>query len=331
MLVLHSYAVAVVFCVITMLCWGSWANTMKLTGRNWRFELFYWDYVLGMVLFAFVSAFTLGSSGSEGRGFVADLQQAAGANLASAALGGVVFNAANILLTAAIDIAGMAVAFPVGIGLALALGVAVNYLGDRTGNPVLIAAGVTMIAAAIVLDAIAYRRLPNQAKGVSSKGLVLSIVAGVLMAFFYALVARSMCKDFVHPEAGTLTPYTAVVLFGLGVLASNVLFNTFIMRKPFTGQPVSYGDYLRGSPWQHLMGIVGGAIWCLGTSFSIIASGQAGTAISYGLGQGATMVAALWGVLVWREFAQAPEGTNRLLGLMFAAYVAGLALLIVAK
>jgi glucose uptake protein len=328
MFVLESYAVAVVFCVITMLCWGSWANTQKLAGKTWRFELFYWDYVLGVLLMALVFAFTLGSSGEAGRGFMADLQQADAANLGSAFLGGVIFNAANILLVAAIAIAGMSVAFPVGIGLALVVGVLVNYFAAPKGDPTLLFVGVALIAAAIILDAVAYRRLPGQQSRGGAKGLILAVLCGILMGYFYRFVARAMAPDFVTMEAGKLSPYTAMVLFSLGILASNFVLNTAIMIKPFTGQPVPLGDYFKGTPRDHLWGIVGGMIWAVGMTFSIIAFGIAGPAISYGLGQGATMVAAFWGVFIWKEFREAPPGTNVLIRLMFAGYILGLALII---
>jgi len=123
MFIVQNYSVAVFFCIITMLCWGSWANTQKLAEKTWRFELFYWDYVIGILLFSVISAFTLGSMGEQGRSFVDDLKQADTTNITSAFVGGIIFNAANILFSAAIAIAGMAVAFPVAIGLALVLGV----------------------------------------------------------------------------------------------------------------------------------------------------------------------------------------------------------------
>jgi glucose uptake protein len=331
MFILDSYSMAVLFCVITMLCWGSWANTQKLAAASWRFELFYWDYVIGMLLFTLALAFTLGSSGTAGRSFLDDLAQAENANLHNALIGGVIFNAANILLVAAIAIAGMSVAFPVGIGIALVLGVVVNYADDPKGNAPLLFTGVALIAVAILLNARAYRAMASGKSTPSTKGLVLSIVAGLLMGFFYRFVARSMFPDFSHPEPGKLSPYTALVFFALGVVGSNLLFNTFLMKRPFTGTPVSISAYFNGSFKDHFTGILGGAIWCLGMSFSIIASDKAGPAISYGLGQGATVVAAIWGIYIWKEFKDAPAGTSRLLNLMLLLYVIGIALIIYAR
>ena len=332
MFVVDSYPLAVVFCVVTMICWGSWANTQKLAGERWRFELFYWDYVLGVLLMALLLALTLGIAGETGRGFIADLRQAELSNIGSAMLGGAVFNVANILLVAAIAIAGMAVAFPVGIGLALVLGVLVNYVGapGDQGNPVLLFVGVGLVAAAIVLDAVAYRRLPHQSQG-GLKGLILSVLCGVTMGFFYKFVANSMATDSVVMEAGKLSPYTAMVCFSLGLLLSNLVINPLIMVKPFTGEPVPLGHYFRGTFRDHLWGIVGGMIWGVGMTFSIIAAEKASFAISYGLGQGATLVAAIWGVFVWKEFREAPKGTGVLLDLMFLSYVFGLGLIIVAR
>lgn len=332
MLIVESYALAVALCVVTMLCWGSWANTQKLASREWRFQLFYWDYAIGVLLLALVLAFTAGSSGEAGRGFLADLAQAESGNLGLAFLGGVVFNLSNILLVAAIDIAGMAVAFPIGVGLALALGVITNYVASPVGNPVLLFAGVAGVVVAILLSAAAYRRLPSQGARTSGKGIALSVVAGLLMGYFYRFVAASMSTDFRDLEPGKLGPYTAVVVFSLGLLLSNFLWNTIVMARPFVGEPVPFGDYFRkGTPRLHLVGILGGMIWNLGMSLSIIASGAAGFAISYGLGQGATLVAALWGVFVWKEFEKAPPGTSRLLAAMFAAFVVGLGLIVYAR
>ncbi len=331
MFIIETYPIAVFFCIITMLCWGSWANTQKLAAANWRFELFYWDYVLGILLLSLLFAFTLGSMGSEGRPFMVDVQQADSASIRSAIWGGILFNAANILLGAAIAIAGMSVAFPVGIGLALVVGVIVNYLDAPVGNALMLFGGVGLIAVAILLNASAYRKLSSSTGGVSTKGLVLSVIAGALMGLFYKYVANSMFPDFTQPLPGKLSPYSAVVLFSIGILLSNVVFNSLLMWRPFVGAPVTYADYFRGNLKNHLTGVLGGVIWCIGMSFSIIASDKAGPAISYGLGQGATIVAALWGIYIWKEFKGAPTGTNTLLNSMLLCYIIGLGLIIAAR
>ncbi|MEX0928655.1 MAG: GRP family sugar transporter [Balneolales bacterium] len=345
MFIIETYTVAVLFCVITMLCWGSWANTQKLAEKTWRFELYYWDYAIGTVLLALIFGLTLGNAGTEGRSFFEDLAQAEFSSLASAFAGGAIFNFANIMIVAAISIAGMAVAFPVGIGLALVLGVLINYIATPYGDPIWLFLGVAMVTGAIVLSALAHRKNaeekvkipvdapPSDLDGkekVPAKGIILSVAGGVFMSLFYFFVARSMSLDFRSPEPGMMTPYAAVFIFTLGLLASNFIFNTFIMKKPIEGEPVSYKDYFQGTAKAHITGILGGMIWCVGMAFSIIAADMAGFAISYGLGQGATLVAALWGVFIWKEFKNAPKGTNQYITGMFVLFVAGLSLIIYA-
>ncbi len=329
MFIVHDYSLAVALCVLTMLCWGSWANSRKLASKDWRFELFYWDYVLGVVLLALVAGLTLGSSGTQGRSFVPDLLQVSRGNLGLALLGGAIFNLANLLLVAAIEIAGMAVAFPVGIGLALLIGVLLNYLADPVGNGPLIATGVALVILAIILDATAYRRLGSV--GVTTRGLVLSVACGVFMGLFYRFVAAAMYADPAHPEAHKVGPYAAFFVFSIGVFLSSFLWNTIAMRRPVIGSPVDFSSYYRGTLGNHLTGVMGGIIWGVGMSTNLIASGRAGYAISYGLGQGATMVAALWGVFVWKEFRLAPEGTRALLAAMFACFLSGLGLIVAAR
>ncbi len=329
MFIVNSYPLAIIFCMITMLCWGSWANTQKLVQKSWRFELFYWDYVIGIIIMSLLFAFTIGSNGTEGRGFMADWSQASLVNVGSAFLGGIIFNAANILIVAATAIAGMSVAFPVGIGIALILGVIINYLASPKGDPIWLFVGVLLVTTAIIFDAFAYNKQTTHAQKVSRKGIVLSIVGGILMALFYRFVASSMVINFEQPEVGFLTPYTAVVIFSLGILISNLFFNTILMKKPIEGSPVGYSEYFKGSTKEHLTGVLGGMIWCIGMSFSIIAAGSAGFAISYGLGQGATLVAALWGIFIWKEFKGSPKQLLYLLGWMFILFITGLACIVI--
>ena len=332
MYIVQSYPLAILFCFITMLCWGSWGNTQKLAGKTWRYELFYWDYVIGILLFSLVWALTVGSCGTEGRKFLPALAQASWGNIGSAFVGGVVFNAANILLSAAIAVAGMAVAFPVGIGLALVLGVLINYIGSAKGDPVLLFGGVALVIVAIVLNVIAYKMISRgNRSAASSRGIVLALLAGLLMSFFYRFVAASMDLDnFVTPAAGKMTPYSAMVVFAVGIFLSTFIFNSIAMKRPVSGTPVSISAYFKGGFPIHLVGVLGGVIWGLGNALNLIAAGKAGAAISYGLGQGATLVAALWGVFVWKEFRGGGRRVDWLLGWMFALFVAGIGLIIAA-
>ncbi|MBE6304106.1 MAG: multidrug DMT transporter permease [Bacteroidales bacterium] len=330
MFIVNDYMLAVVLCFVTMLCWGSWANTQKLAGKTWRYELFYWDYVIGILLFSIFLGFTLGSMGDAGRSFVADLKQITLDNYLSAFVGGVLFNLANILLSAAVSMAGLTVAFPLGVGIALVLGVFVNYFGEPKGDPVILFFGVALVMVAIILNALASGRMNSGGEGTNKKGALIAIVAGVLMAFFYRFVAAAMdLNNFENPTPGMATPYSAFFIFSVGIFISNFLFNTMVMRYPFVGSPVTYGEYFKGRMATHLVGVFGGVVWGLGTALSYIAAGKAGPAISYALGQGAPMVAALWGIFVWKEFKGAPRSVEMLLTLMFILFISGLGAIIV--
>lgn len=332
MVVVHSYGLAIFMTFITMLCWGSWANTQKLASKHWSFQLFYWDYSIGIVLLTLFLAFTMGSFGAEGRSFMADLCQASAANLGLAIASGVIFNLANILLVVAIDIAGMAVAFPIAIGLALVIGVIVNYLGHPIGNAVLLFIGVGLVALAIIVDAMAYRMTDSHRTKTTLKGIIIALISGILMGFFYRFLAQAMSVNYVHTAAEKLTPYTAAFIFSVGLFASNFVYNTIFMHKPVSGNPVRYKDYFtKGNLKTHLVGILGGIIWSIGLTFNLVAAGPAGYAISYGLGQGATMVAAFWGVYIWKEFAAAPHGVRKWIRFMFLLYIVGLILIIVSR
>lgn len=331
MFIVNSYSLAVLLCFITMFCWGSWGNTQKLAAKNWRYELFYWDYVIGILLFSVILGFTLGSFGEGGRSFIPDLKQADPSNIGSALIGGVVFNAANILLAASVSLAGLAVAFPLGVGIALVLGVFVNYFSAPKGDPVLLFIGVALVMLAVIFNGVAAGKIKKEdATKSNRKGIWLAVLAGVLMAFFYRFVAAAMdLNNFETPAEGMLTPYSAFFIFSVGIFISNFLFNTLVMKKPFQGEPVTYKAYFNGNIKTHLVGVLGGLIWALGTALSYIAAGKAGAAISYALGQGAPMIAAIWGVFVWNEFKGSNKQTNILLGLMFLLFISGLAFIII--
>jgi glucose uptake protein len=331
MILIENYMLAVMLCVLAMICWGSWQNTQNLAGKAWRFELYYWDFILGIFLFSLVMAFSFGSMGNEGRGFLKDLHQAAWPHLISAALGGAIWNLGTLLLVAAISIAGMSVAFPIGGGIGWILGIYINYLGKPEGNPWLLFGGSAVIIIAILCSMVAYRKLASQQNKAPLKGILLSFAAGILIALFYRFVASSLDTTFLPEETGKLTSYTAVVVFAIGAIISTMIFNPFFMRKPVQGAPVSGSDYFEGKFRVHVFGLLGGAIWCLGNSVSFMSVGAASPAISYGLSNSAPVVAALWGILVWKEFREAPKSTNKLLFLMFLCYLIGLALIVYAR
>jgi glucose uptake protein len=335
MFIVSTYTLAVVLTFVTMICWGSWANTQKIAEKNWRFELFYWDYVLGILLFSLLFGFTFGSMGDKGMGFVESISQASTSSIINPIIGGIIFNLSNILLVAAIATAGMAIAFPVGVGIAMVLGVLINYIAAPVGDPVFLFLGVGIVVVAIILDALAYKKLAQSKKKASTKGIVLSVVAGFLMAWFFRFVASAIADDPENTaaglsEAGKLTPYAAFFFFVIGIVISNFLFNTILMKKPIEGAPVNFKQYFQGNLRSHISGIIGGMVWALGTSLSLLAANKAGYAISFGLGQGATMIGAFWGVFIWKEFKGANKSINILLALMFLLFTAGLGLIIVA-
>jgi glucose uptake protein len=333
MVTIHSYLIAVLLCVTTMICWGSWANTQKLAARTWRFELFYWDFVTGLLLASSLAAFTVGSLGTTGRPFLVDLAQSDLPSIGWAFLGGVVWNLGNLLLVAAIAVAGMAIGFPIGGGIAWVLGIALSFAlvvlqGETNpGNSHLLFGGVAVIILAIYLSMRAYSQLASAAKKPSAKGILLSIAAGLFIAFFYSLVVKSIDPAFVSGGSGKLMPLTAAFFFTVGAFVTTLLFNPVFMKKPVEGSPVVMADYWKGSWGTHLTGVLGGVIWSVGITCSFIAVGSAGPAVSYALSNAAPVVAILWGVFVWKEFAHAPRGTGRLLGLMFICFLIGLGLI----
>jgi glucose uptake protein len=326
----ESYAVALAFMIVTMLCWGSWANTLKLT-PGYRFQLFYWDYVIGLFAGAIAWGLTLGSTGAIGLPFLADISHASSHNILLAIIGGIDFNIANLLLVAAIDIAGLAVAFPIGIGLALVVGAVSSYLLAPKGNPWMLFAGVALVVAAIVCDAAAYRAREATKQAASLRGILLSLIAGLLMGTFYPFVSKAMSSS--TPGEAAPGPYATSFFFVVGVALCAIPFNYLLMRKPLDGKPpASMAGYAQAKPSWHLWGIVGGIIWCTGATLNFVASrtGVVGPAVSYSIGQGATMVTAAWGVFAWREFATAPAKAKHLLFWMFVLFLLGLTLVALA-
>lgn len=330
MLLPITYTSALWLAILSMICWGSWANMLKLSGK-WRFELFYYDYSFGVLITALIAALTVGSYGDLNLLDYIDLTSKT--KLALALIAGVIFNLANILLVAAITVAGMAVAFPVGIGLTLVIGVIWNYLLVRQGNPVLLFGGAALVVVAIVVDALAHtqraREQAAQAKKKKAasglKGILLSVFAGVLMGTFYPLAVKSMSGE------DAAQPYLVCLMFAIGVFCSSLIFNVVFMNLPVEGPPLRLADYFRGTKKQHLFGVVGGVIWCLGTLFNFIigfpgSEAKLGPAVSYALGQGATMISALWGVFLWKEFAGGSGKVKAMLAVMFVLFVAGLAM-----
>ncbi|MFC2124969.1 GRP family sugar transporter [Bacteroidota bacterium] len=337
MIIITNYWVAIMLCIITMLCWGSWSNTQKMVQGTWRFELYYWDVIIGIMLTSTISAFTIGSMGDVGRDFLTDLKQADTTSILYAMGGGLLWNAGNLLLVAAIAIAGMSVAFPIGGGIAWIFGIILNYVnivmkgGIPSERPLLLWTGILIIIGAIFLSGKSYSDLEKNKKKQSKKGILISVLAGIFIAFYYPVTVNSFDAAFVLGGKGTLTPSTAIFFFSISVVVSSLLFNSILMRKPVAGPPVNIKQYFKGSFKVHMAGILGGVIWTFGLIFSYMAAGVANPAIAYALGNAAPVAAILWGIFVWKEFRGAPAGTNRLLTIMFIAYLIGLVLITISN
>ena len=316
-----SVTIALLMMITSAICWGSWANTYKGV-KNYRFELFYWDYAIGIFLISLILALTMGSSGHDSSSFVNNVQAADASNIVSTLVGGAIFNLANLLLVAAIDMAGLAVAFPVSIGIALVVGVVLNFILQPKGSGLLLAGGVACAFVAVVLDGKAYGSLASSGRSVSKKSIVTCIVSGVLMGLW------SPFTTYGTTRGNALTPYSSVVFLTLGALLSCFVWNLYFMKRPLAGEPVGFGGFFTAPASGHLLGLLGGVIWGTGTVFNIVAGKATTFAISYAIGQSAPMVAALWGVLAWKEFAGSGSRAKLYLALMFVFYA--LAILLVA-
>ena len=323
MFIPNSLGLALFMMITSAICWGSWANTFKGV-KNYRFELFYWDYAIGIFGISLILALTMGNTApGMPESFLTNIHSADLNNVLSTMLGGVIFNLANLLLVAAIDMAGLAIAFPVAIGIALVVGTVLSFILQPKGNAVLLAAGVICALIAVILDGKAYGSLATAGRSVSRKSIVVCVVSGVLMGLWNPFVAYGATRG------NALTPYSSVVFLTLGALLSCFVWNLYFMRKPLVGEPVSFAGFFSGPPSGHLLGLLGGCIWGVGTVFNVVAGKATAFAISYAIGQSAPMVAALWGVFAWKEFAGAPSKARLYLGLMFVFYCLGI--LFVAK
>jgi len=317
-----TLSIALLMMATSAICWGSWANTYKGV-KNYRFELFYWDYAIGIFLISLILALTMGSSGHDSSSFLSNLHSADNSNIVNALIGGALFNLANLLLVAAIDMAGLAVAFPISIGIALVVGVVLSYALQPKGNAMFLALGVACAFIAVVLDGKAYGNLAAAGRSISKKSIVTCVVSGILMGLWAPFMTHAMTRG------NPLGPYSAAVFLTLGALLSCFIWNVYFMKHPLVGDPVSFGGFFRGPASGHLLGLLGGFIWGTGTVFNLVAGSLTGVAISYAIGQSAPMVAALWGILAWKEFENSGSRAKLYLALMFVFYA--LAIFLVAR
>lgn len=337
MILPQTYLVALTVTILGMMCWGLWANTFKLA--QWRFELYYFDFAIGMMLASLLLAFTAGSMGFDGFTFMDDLLHAGKRQWFYGFMGGVIFNFANMLLMGAISISGMGLAFPITMGLALTVGVITSFFARPTGSPYLIFGGCAIVLASILVGVIINKfmsdiRHEEEAKAGKAKstrrpsgvkGAVVAIIAGVLMGFYYPLLGKATEGDL------GLGPYSLCVLFATGVFLSTFIFNLFFMNLPLQGEPVEFSDYFGGRVAAHLMGLLGGALWLLGAAATFAAANstsfQIGPPANVALIQGSAIVAAVCGIFVWHEYRQGDVRVQASLGLMLILYALGLGLI----
>jgi glucose uptake protein len=328
-----TFITALLMTILCTCCWGSFANTFKLT-KDYRFELYYWDFGLGIFVISLVYAFTLGSTDGGNFSFLSNLRQADNICLFYAALGGFIFNIANVLLIAGIEMVGLAIAFPLSIGIALVEGTVLSYLTHPQGNPELLGFGVLMALVAVIFIGMAYAARGIGSVVTSFKGTIVCVISGLLMGTFAPLITKAMQGR--HPDAsmlvpiGALSPYTSAVFMTLGAFLCCFVFNPILMRKPLVGKPVSMSGYFAAPLSYHAIGLFGGAIWGTGTVLNFVAGRFVGLPISYAIGQASPMIATLWGVLVWHEFRGAPTKSKRYLAGMFISYMLALALIALA-
>jgi glucose uptake protein len=322
----NSLGAALIMMIATALLWGSWASTYKGV-KNYRFELFYWDYAIGIFLISLILGHTMGSIGNDPNSLPNNIHAADPSNIVWAMVGGVIFNLANLLLVAALDMAGMAIAFPLAIGIALVVGVVLSYVLQPKGNVALLGGGVLCALIAVTMIGKAYGTLRRGGQGVSRKSVITCIVSGVLMGLWAPFVTRAMTHTSMN--GGPLGPYATAIFLTFGALLSCFIWNIYFMKHPLVGEPVSFSGFFRGPASGHMLGLLGGIIWGVAMVFDLVAANYTGVAISYAIGQSAPMVAALWGVFVWKEFKGASSKATMYLVLMFVFYC--LAILLVAK
>ena len=337
-----TYGAALCLAIFSLLCLGSWANSFKLAGR-WRFELFYFDFAFGLVAVSLILAFTAGSWGFDSFTFMDDLMRASKHSMAQAFGAGLIFNLGNMLLVAGVSLVGLSIAFPIGLGIAIVVGALIAQAVSPQGNPVLFFAGAAVVLVAVFVCGSAYRSLAllreiekmkagthrTLRPSVSWKGVLLSAGGGILLGSFAPVLDAA--KD---PDIG-LGPYSLGVVFCMGIAFSTIVYNMYFMNLPVKGKPVEILAYFRGSIGQHLYGVLGGAVWSLGTiaAFVLSSSPKAGMpapALMYALGRISPLLAAIWGLVVWKELRSADAKVAALLGIMLFLLAAGVAMLAIA-
>jgi glucose uptake protein len=330
--------------ILTLFCWGSWANSQRLVFK-WRFELFYYDFALGMAACILIAVFTLGSMNAQELTVSDNMMIAGYHKMAYGVAAGIVVNLAYMMLVAGISLSGMAVAFPLAFGIALIVTSVTNFIGNpQSSNTLLLFSGLVLVLIAVLVDIIAYRShvdaLAAGAKGgpildprtkmpvrtpTAARGILISILGGIALGFFLPIVDSSRSGD------NGVGPYGLAALIGAGMFFSTLIYVPFFINFPVQGEPVQVRDYFKGAKKQHFWGIFGGFVWAVGLVAFLVEGAvppalQTAPALAAGLIQGAPIIAALWGLLAWREFKGSTQGVKMLMLGMTVLFLAGLAL-----
>jgi len=342
MILPQTYPVVLALMILSALCLGSWPATYKLAGK-WRFELFYFSFAFGLIVAAGIYAFTVGNLGYDGFTLIDDLQHAGKRQWLFGFIAGLIFNFANMLLMASVSVAGMAVAFPISIGLAVLVSTAMSSFARPAGNGLLLTLGCLLLLTAIIVDALSYRLLglarhealarAGQAKSTrrpsSLKGIILALASGLLMGSFNPLLDKARAG-----EVG-MGPYAIMVMFGLGAFFTTPVFNIFFMNLPVEGDPVDFGNLLSSKLKQHIMGFIGGMIWCTGMLAALVVVASADqiqvTPVARNiLSQVYPVIAAVWGLVVFREFKGADIRVTIMSVLMLVLFLVGVGMIAMA-
>lgn len=337
----HLATLAVV--ILSMLCLGLWANTFKMAGK-WRFELYYVDFAFGAFVTVVIAVLTLGTLGFDGFSFMDDILHASKKQIVMGFVAGMVFNFGNMLLMAAVSVAGMAIAFSVAFCVALFLGAVWSFAGHPGGgNATVLFSGAAFVLLAAICGAYAYRiyklgqvdelvktgKVKSTRRVMSMKGVVVSAISGLFLGSFGPLFEKAQAGDT------GLGPYAAAFAFVAGVMACTALLSLFLMNLPVDGPPLEIYEYFKGTLRQHGLGLMGGVLWCAGTIGILVAAHADGPAtvdppVLFGAAQGSAFLAALCGLLVWREFRKSDGRIRALLFVMLALFIGGLTMIAIA-
>jgi glucose uptake protein len=318
-----TYGTALILMLTSMVCWGSWPNLLKRLPA-WRLEYFYFDFTVGLLVTAVLYGMTLGSGETGASGFIATLWHAGPREAWFAVVGGFIWNFGNILLLNSIMLVGLAVAFPIAAIPAIVLGIGASYWLNPVGNAVALVTSAVLLLIAAQTTAAAYGRLGSVVTAHRSKGIAVALISGFLIGFFPPFVTAAFSGS-----AG-LDAYALTTFFTVGAFLATLVSLPVLLKKPLVGEAGKLAGYFGGSTGQHVLGLLAGAIWCTGTVFNFISASLVGVAISVGIGSGAPMVGALWGVFVWGEFASGDRKAKRLIGAALVLYAVGVATMAIA-